>query len=85
VTTGSTVETIDAVAGPTRCMPSTNVTIGRTVDSSAIATIHVQPAPRSSEPPAVPAAKNVTVAPVVTSAASRNASTRPEMTSATRM
>jgi hypothetical protein len=67
VTTGSTVETIDAVDAPTRSMPSTNVTIGRTVDSRAIATIQIQPSPNASAPPAVPATRNVAAASVATS------------------
>ena len=43
MTTGSTVETIEAVDAPTLRMPSMNVTIGRTVEPIAIATIQIQP------------------------------------------
>lgn len=86
MTTGSTVDRIDAVAAPTRSMPSMNATTGRTVENSAIAAIHSQPpAVNVSAPLTSPATVNVAAAPVATSAPSRNASTRATRPSARRM
>ena len=86
MTTGSTVDTIDAVAAPTLRIPTMNVTTGSTVETSAIAAIQTQPpAVNASAPPIPPAARNVAAAPVVTSALMRNGSTRATIPSATRM
>ncbi len=53
VITGSTLDTMLAVAGPMRRMPSANVEIAPTVETSASATIQPQPpaAKRRSGPP----------------------------------
>ena len=85
--TGSIVETIDAVGAPTRAIPSRKVLIGSTVHSSAIATIHDQPAPlgADSAPLTAPVNTNVSAAPVVISALNSQASTRATMLSAVRM
>ena len=80
------MERIDAVAAPTRCTPSRNVTIGRTVEKIAIAAIQIQPpAGNESAPPITPVTRNVTAPPVAMSAASRNESIRAIAVSQTRM
>ena len=44
VTTGSSVESVAAVVGPTRASPAKNVTMGSTVEIAAIATTAAHPA-----------------------------------------
>ncbi len=88
VTTGSMVETMLAVDGPTRARPSVKAVTAPTVEISASATIHAQPAAakRTSLPPVSrPAVHIATAAPVVTSAPRRNGSKAPTTTSVTRM
>ena len=88
MTTGSSVERIDADDGPTRARPAKNARIAATVDTSAIAPSQPQPsAPKpSSGPPVTSAATaNVPVAPVHTSAASATGGTPATTRSPTRM
>jgi hypothetical protein len=86
VTTGSTVDRIDAAGAPTRAMPSRNVTIGTTVQNNAIAAIQIQPpAGKVSAPPIRPTVRNVVAPPVATSALRTNASSRVTTPSETRM
>ena len=85
---GSSVERIEAVDGPTRRSPAKNSVIGVTVETIAIAASHSQPSPAkpvSSEPVAAPATPNVIAAPVVISADSGSASRSPPTRSETRM
>ena len=88
LTIGSTVETIDAVAGPTFGRPARKALIGRTVENSARPAIQPQPPAskaRSSEPLTRPAAHSVHAAPVAMSALTWKASMWRVTLSATRM
>lgn len=73
VTTGSSVERIDAADGPTRARPAKKVRIAPTVLTSAIAPSQPQPAAanaRSGPPRTALTTANVPAAPVHTSAES---------------
>ena len=74
--TGSTVDTIDAVGAPTRSIPSRNVLMASTVETSAIARIHNQPVAFgvARAPLTNPVISSVVAAPVVTSALNSQAS-----------
>ena len=67
---GSTVEAMEAVEGPIRARPAMNSTIGSTVDTEAISTIHIAPSPLVAIPPLSSATTvKPTAAPVETLAA----------------
>src|SRR4051794_8917208 len=89
VTTGSTVERIDAAVGPTRRRPAKNRLIAATVETAPRHTSHPQPAavsaPGRSSPSSAPPAVRLTVAPVQTIADSTVGRTRPATPSLTRM
>jgi hypothetical protein len=89
VTTGSSVERIEAVDGPTRERPAKKRPTAPTVDTTAIAAIQPSPsllsAPRSSPPPARPANVSIAAAPVHTKVLSASAPTRAATPSETKM
>jgi hypothetical protein len=73
VTTGSNVDRIDAVDGPTRAIPAKKAAIAIAVDTRAINANHSHPSPeneKSARPLTRPATANVPVAPRQTSPAS---------------
>ncbi len=87
VTTGSMVETIEAVAGPTFGSPTRKALIATTVETTARAPIQAHAAGarcRSSEPLAAPTAAKLVAAPVLMSALSTNGSRRSSTRSARR-
>jgi hypothetical protein len=89
VTTGSTVDTIEAVEGPTRSSPRRKVTTGRTVEITTTATMAAQPsvptAPRCGPPVATVNTATETAAAVRMIAVRTNGSAPPTARSATRM
>ena len=89
VTTGSSVERIAAADGPTRARPAKNRPTAPTVDTTAIAASHPNPAaltaPRSSPPPMSPTSVSITAAPVHTKVLNASAPTRAATPSETKM
>lgn len=89
VITGSTVETIEAVAGPTRRSPTRKAMTGRTVETTATPPTLAQPLgamwARCGPPPARSKAPTETAAAVMIRATKRTGSVSPEVRSATRM
>ncbi len=88
VTTGSTVEAIDAVAGPTFGRPVRKALMATTVETTARAAIQAYPVAakcRLSEPVAAPATVRLAAAPVAMSALRTNGSRRVRTRSARRM
>ncbi len=88
MTTGSIVETIDAVPGPSARMPHSSATIPATVEPHDSARIHSQPLgskSSDSEPVPAPTAVIETAAPVTIRPDRTNGSTAPTMRSLTRM
>jgi len=88
VTTGSSVERIDAADGPTRASPAKKHRIAPTVLTAAIAPSHAQPSapkPSSGPPRTTDATANVHIAPTHTSAASATGETPAPTRSPVRM
>jgi hypothetical protein len=89
VTTGSTVERIEAAEGPTRRRPAKNSEIAPTVETAARHTSHAHPAAvtraGARSPPASPANVRVIAAPVHTSVLSVSGPRRAAMPSELRM
>ena len=87
VTTGSTVERIDVVVGPTRRSPAKNRLIAMTVETTARQASQPQPAiassPGRSSPRASEPAVRLTAAPLHTSADSTRGASRPAIPSLT--
>jgi hypothetical protein len=89
VTTGSTVETIEAVVGPTRLRPAKNRLTATTVETTARQASHPHPAsvtsPGRSSPSIAEPAVRLSAAPLQTSADSTLGRIRPATPSLTRM
>jgi hypothetical protein len=89
VTTGSTVERMEARVGPTRRRPMKNRLIAATVETTARQANHPQPpavtSPGRSSPSSVAPAVRLTAAPLQTSADSTLGAIRRAMPSLTRM
>ncbi len=89
MTTGSTVERIEAVVGPTRFRPAKKRLTAATVETTAIPASQPQPAtvtsPGCRSPSAAEPTVRLTAAPVQTSAESRLGRIRPAIPSLTRM
>ena len=89
MTSGSTVERIAALVGPTRSSPAKKRLIAATVETTARQPSHAQPAPvrspgRNSPSSVVPISSEA-AAPVHTSVASARGRTRPAIPSLMRM
>ena len=88
MTSGSTVESSEAVAGPTRRSPANRRFMAATVETSARPASQPQPAAVSSpgrqSPAAIEPAVRLTAAPLHTSAASTPGRIRPATPSLTR-